>query len=221
MCGRYVLAKKPERVLAQLNLSEIPNFSPRWNIGPSQSAIVIVNDGMKTEIIEATWGLQQPQQIKKMLINARMETVNVKPTFRSAFLKSRCLVLADGWYEWSAEKKPWYVKFLDDEIMSFGGLVFRGKDVSNFVIITTPSTGSLSSIHHRQPLVLPRERERKWLTSENQTFESLLEPAPSEWFNWYRVSAQVGSINNDHPGLIEPTSIDKKILEEDKQGRFF
>ena len=87
----------------------LENLQPRWNVAPSQSALVIRQSGLQAEAVSACWGLPPARQGRNLLINARMETVTEKPTFRDAFATRRCIIPASGWYEWSAPKTPWHV----------------------------------------------------------------------------------------------------------------
>jgi len=180
------------------------NLQPRWNLAPSQSALVVTQTGLQPDARQVKWGLPPAGEGRSFLINARMETVAEKPTFRDAFAARRCLVVASGWYEWSAPKTPWHVQLGDGGVMAFGGLILRRGQEDRFVIMTSASNGALSSIHHRQPLVLSPENWRRWLTGTASDADALRVAAPAGWFNWYRVSPSVGRVAEDHPGLVTP-----------------
>ena len=145
-----------------------------------------------------------------------METVTEKPTFRDAFATRRCLVVASGWYEWSAPKTPWHVQLADGGVMAFGGLLLRRGGEDRFVIMTSAANGDLAAIHHRQPLVLPQDAWPGWLTGSAAQAESLCIAAPSNWFNWYRVGPAVGRVAEDHPELVTP--LDEAALAAEAQG---
>ena len=197
------------------------NLRPRWNVAPSQSATVIVRDGLHTEAINAKWGLLHAGGNKRMLINARMETANEKPTFSGAFLHSRCIVVASGWYEWSAPKTPWHIQLCDGEVMAMAGLLFRGGSQSRFMIVTSAADGELAEIHHRQPLVLGAGDEENWLNGSADQASALCKVTPASRFNWYRVSPDVGKVAVDHPDLITPLKGDEFLAAKDNQGDLF
>ena len=197
------------------------NLRPRWNVAPSQSATVIIRDGLHNEAISAKWGLQHARGNKSVLINARMETANEKPTFSGAFLHSRCIVVASGWYEWSAPKTPWHIQLCDGEVMAMAGLLFRGGSQSRFVIVTSAADGELAEIHHRQPLVLGAGDEENWLNGSADQASALCKVTPASRFNWYRVSPDVGKVVVDHPDLITPLKCDEFLATKDNQGDLF
>lgn len=180
------------------------NLQPRWNLAPSQSAPVIVQNGLQAEARLVSWGLPPAAEGRSFLINARMETVTEKPTFRDSFAKRRCIVPASGWYEWSAPKTPWHVQLSDGGVMGFAGLLLRRGNSDRFVIMTSAADGALASVHHRQPLVLPKAAWPGWLAGDATQARALCVSAPASAFNWYRVSPDVGRVSEDHPGLVTP-----------------
>lgn len=180
------------------------NLQPRWNVAPSQAALVVSQTGLQPETGLVNWGLPPAAEGRSFLINARMETVTEKPTFRDAFATRRCLVVASGWYEWSAPKTPWHVQLADGGVMAFAGLLLRRGSEDRFVIMTSAANGKLAAIHHRQPLVIAPDNWRCWLTGGREDATSLCVAAPSDWFNWYRVSPAVGRVGEDHPELVTP-----------------
>ena len=192
------------------------NLQPRWNVAPSQTSLVITQTGLQPEATLAAWGLPPASEGRSFLINARMETVTEKPTFRDAFAHRRCLVVASGWYEWSAPKRPWHVQLLDGGVMAFGGLLLRRGSEDRFVVMTSAANGELGSIHHRQPLVLSPDRWQCWLTCGPSDAAGLCVAAPSSWFNWYRVGPAVGRVTEDHPELVTP--LDDAALAEEASG---
>jgi putative SOS response-associated peptidase YedK len=204
MCGRFTSTASPEELMRLFGVTVLENLQPRWNIAPSQRALVISQTGLQAAAHSPSWGLPPSGDGRSFLINARMETVTEKPTFRDAFAGRRCLVVASGWYEWSAPKTPWHVQLSDGGVMGFGGLLLRRGNEDRFVIMTSASHGDLTSIHHRQPLVLPPSRWQSWLTANGEQARQLCLAAPSSWFNWYRVGAAVGKVAQDHPELVTP-----------------
>ena len=221
MCGRFTSTATPEELMRRFGVIITENLRPRWNVAPSQSATVITRDGLHTEAISAKWGLRHAGGNKSMLINARMETVNEKPTFSGAFLYSRCIVVASGWYEWSAPKTPWHIQLPDGEVMAMAGLLFRGESQSRFVIVTSAADGQLAKIHHRQPLVLDAGDEENWLNGSADQASALCKVTPASRFNWYRVSPDVGKVAVDHPDLITPLKGDEFLAAKDNQGELF
>ena len=197
------------------------NLRPRWNVAPSQSATVIIRDGLRTQAISAKWGLQHTGGNKTMLINARMETANEKPTFSHAFLHSRCIVAASGWYEWSAPKTPWHIKLCNGGVLSMAGLFFCLGGQTRFVILTSAADQKLKKIHHRQPLVLGAGDEENWLNGSADQAAALCKIAPASWFNWYRVSPDVGKVALDHPELVTPLDGDSLLAGELDQSDLF
>ena len=197
------------------------NLQPRWNVAPSQTALVITQTGLQPEAIFPAWGLPPVGKGRSFLINARMETVAEKPTFRDAFMHRRCLVVTSGWYEWSAPKRPWHVQLSDGGVMAFGGLLLRRGDEDRFVVMTSAANGDLATIHHRQPLVLPPDRWHRWLNGGPADAADLCVAAPGNWFNWYRVGPDVGKFGNDHPALVTPLSDDALRMETPPQGDLF
>jgi putative SOS response-associated peptidase YedK len=221
MCGRFTSTATPEELMRRFGVIITENLRPRWNVAPSQSATVIIRDGLHTEAISAKWGLRHAGGNKGMLINARMETANEKPTFSGAFLHSRCIVVASGWYEWSAPKTPWHIQLRDGEVMAMAGLLFRGESQSRFVIVTSAADGELAEIHHRQPLVLGAGDEENWLNGSADQASALCKVTPASRFNWYRVSPDVGKVAVDHPDLITPLKRDEFLAAKDNQGDLF
>ena len=182
----------------------LQNLRPRWNIAPSQQALIISRNGLQNEAMMAQWGIPPASAKHSFLINARSETVQEKPTFREAFHHRRCLVVASGWYEWSAPKTPWHIQLYDGGVMAFGGLLLRRGDEDRFVVMTNAADGDLAAIHHRQPLVLPPDRWHRWLNGGPTDAAELCVAAPANWFNWYRVGPAVGHVAEDHPELVTP-----------------
>lgn len=204
MCGRFTSTASPEELMRLFGVTVLDNLQPRWNVAPSQSALIVSQTGLQPETGLARWGLPPSADGRSFLINARMETVTQKPTFRDAFATRRCLVVASGWYEWSAPKTPWHIQLADGGVMAFGGLLLRRGGEDRFVIMTSAANGDLASIHHRQPLVLAPDHWPRWLNGSAEDAGALCVAAPSSWFNWYRVGPAVGRVAEDHPGLVTP-----------------
>ena len=158
MCGRFALTTTNEELLHRFALKTEQNFPNRWNIAPSQTSLTLTsNDGFNLSLNnQDKFGIWEPG-LKKRIINARSETITVRPMFKEAFKSARCLVLASGWFEWDANKTPYYISLKDNRVMAFAGLRFKEKENNCFVILTGSAKGALSEIHHRTPLLLKRK----------------------------------------------------------------
>ena len=201
--------------MRRFGVTVLDNLQPRWNVAPSQRALVVTRTGLQPEADMVAWGLPPASEGRSFLINARMETAAQKPTFRDAFASRRCLVVASGWYEWSAPKRPWHVQLADGGVMGMGGLLLRRGNEDRFVIITSAANGELTAIHHRQPLVLPPDSWDRWLAGSQQDAAELCVAAPASSFNWYRVGPAVGRVAEDHPELVTP--LDDAALAAENQ----
>ena len=221
MCGRFTSTASPEELMRKFGVTTLQNLRPRWNIAPSQQALVITRNGLQNEAVMAQWGLPPASDKQSFLINARAETVQEKPTFRDAFHHRRCMVVASGWYEWSAPKTPWHLQLCDGGVMAFAGLLYGQKDQQRFVIMTTNADAGLADIHHRAPLVLAPDSYDAWIGGNATTAASLLRPAPANWFNWYRVGPEVGKVAHDHPALATPLTDDELRVPFAPQGDLF
>jgi len=221
MCGRFTSTASPEELMNKFGVTILQNLRPKWNIAPSQQALVIARHGLQNEAVMAQWGLPPASAKHSFLINARVETVTEKPTFRDNFHRRRCLVVASGWYEWSAPKTPWHVQLCDGGVMAFGGLLFGPLEQQRFVIMTTRADSGLADIHHRAPLVLADNDFDAWVGSDVSAATALLRPAPAMWFNWYRVGPEVGKVGQDHPELVTPLTEEALRPQAAPQGDLF
>jgi len=204
--------------MRRFGVTVLDNLQPRWNVAPSQRALVVTRTGLQPEADMVAWGLPPAGEGRSFLINARMETAAQKPTFRDAFASRRCLVVASGWYEWSAPKRPWHVQLADGGVMGMGGLLLRRGNEDRFVIMTSAANGELTAIHHRQPLVLPPDSWDRWLAGSQQDAAELCVAAPAASFNWYRVGPAVGRVAEDHPELVTPLN-DAALAAENQPAR--
>jgi putative SOS response-associated peptidase YedK len=220
MCGRFTLS------LDGAGLQQaFPDFTPpagtvaaRYNIAPTQPVAVVTNDG-KNRIEFFHWGLipswAKDPSIGHKLINARAETLAEKPSFRSAYKRRRCLVLADGFYEWRKDdaktKTPLYIRLKDGQPFAFAGLweVWHsplGDEIPSCAIITTEPNSLMASIHNRMPVILPRGEWREWLDPAERgaiSLQGLLVPYPAEAMMAYPVSTAVNNPRVDAPELIQ------------------
>jgi putative SOS response-associated peptidase YedK len=224
VCGRYSLTTAPEALRRLFDFDVTPNLAPRYNIAPTQSAPVVraIEGGAGRELAMMNWGLipswAKDAAIGNKMINARSETVARKPSFREAFRHRRCLVPADGFYEWRREgetKQPFRIGMKGGKPFAFAGLWERwegsgdGLAVETFTILTTEANRKLRPIHPRMPVILEPESYPTWLdTSPENTDRSLsvLKPFPIEPMAFYRVSTRVNSPRNDDPACVKPLS---------------
>jgi putative SOS response-associated peptidase YedK len=206
-----------------LNIPE--GMAPRYNIAPSQPVAVVPNDGKNT-LDFYVWGLvpfwAKDPKIGNRMINARAETLAEKPSFKSAFRRRRCLVLADGFYEWrrkpnasgsksTGAKTPMYIKMTSGEPFAFAGLweTWNAPDGSQLIscnIITTEPNELVSQIHNRMPVILPTTAYQTWLDPHERApseLSPLLKPYPSNQMVSYPVSKQVNNPTNDLPTCIQ------------------
>ena len=222
MCGRYTLTAPSESLAEMLPGLEITDEnSPRYNIAPTQEVAVVPNNG-ENRMEYFRWGLipswAKDPKIGNRMINARSETLAEKPSFRTAFKRRRCLVLADGYYEWRAEegrgpKTPYYIRMESEKPFAFAGLweSWRqtGEDTSlqSCTIITCPPNEMLERIHHRMPVILEQEEYDVWLNPEEQApaqLNHLLQPYVAEEMTAYPISRLVNQPKNDSPECILP-----------------
>jgi putative SOS response-associated peptidase YedK len=218
VCGRFVLFKLDE-IPERYNVSNTPNFEPSYNIAPSQNVPVIIRQPVNSVML-MKWGLipfwAKDPRIGYKLINARAETVSTAPSFRLPFKKQRCLVPANGFYEWKRDgkfKEAHYFKFKDDNIMSFAGLYDIWKDAEghetySYTIITTEPDDLMKPVHNRMPVILHPISEDTWLNNEAvpQDLLSLLKPLENKYLEEYVVSDDVNSPRNNSEKLITPSS---------------
>lgn len=223
MCGRFTLTVDPGQLQEAFPFASIPDdFSPRYNIAPTQPVAVIPND-RQNRVDHYLWGLipswAKEKDIGNRLINARAETLAEKPAFRSAFKRRRCLVLADGFYEWQPEpgkktKIPMYIRMKSDQPFAFAGLweiwhASDGSEIRSCTIITTQPNLLMEQIHNRMPVILEPQDYQLWLSPEEletSTLAPLLKPYEADDMKAYPVSRLVNSPNNDQPDCILPVS---------------
>jgi len=221
MCGRFTLEISSETLKVIFGVSPFENILPRYNIAPTQMVLVLRNDpGNNRQLSYMKWGLiphwAKEASIGNHMINARSETVDEKPSFRSALKHRRCIVPASGFYEWQkvgTKKQPYYITLKDGSPMMFAGLWDRwvspdGIVVESCTILTTSSNELVSPLHDRMPVILSRDVIDRWLDSrvtDPAELKSLLKPYQSDSMSLYLVSNMVNSPKNDDPGCIEPT----------------
>ena len=221
MCGRYTLHQKTEDLAKRYNLATIPDsISKNFNVAPGQVMPVITESESGKPTIELMkWGLipvwAKDPRIGYKMINARSETIFEKPAWRSVIKKKRCLIPADGFYEWKKQadskvKQPFYIHPKQFELFSFAGVWESWKDENNneirtYSIITTEPNKEMSSIHDRMPVILHPEDEASWLEPSKVTrddIEPLLRPFEDNGLEIYEVSKDVNTVKNNDEHLI-------------------
>lgn len=209
MCGRFTITVPVQELVKRFKANAPEKYNPRYNAAPMQNLPVIL-DSEPGQIAMFRWGLI-PHWAKepKGFINARSETAGEKPAFRDAFAKRRCLVLADGFYEWKKTKPkiPYRFTMRDGGLFAFAGLwgEWQGESgiLRTFTILTTNPNEIVKGLHDRMPVILKKQDEHKWLEKPDK---SVLGSYPSDEMKSYRVSDMVNNIRNDSPEVIKTTS---------------
>jgi putative SOS response-associated peptidase YedK len=220
MCGRYSLSKSKVQLEERFQAEMLPDFSPRYNIAPTQLVPVITSDSPKGFSF-FYWGITpdfgQNKPVSSKLINARSESVHEKVSFKTSFEKRRCLIPADGFYEWKKlgkkTKIPHRFTLRDEETFAFAGIweefeTVSGESQHTFLILTTSPNTLVEEVHDRMPVILRRDQEKKWLDtySSEEELKALLTPYSSEQMSSFTVSPLVNSVQNDSPNLLRKTS---------------
>lgn len=221
MCGRFTVISAPEAMRALFRYPEQPNFPPRYNVAPTQPIAVVRLQEAKRQFVLMRWGLL-PSWVKdpkafSLVINARGESVLDKPAFSNAMKRRRCLIPADGFYEWQAtggRKQPYYVRAKSGAPLAFAGLWEtwtgpNGEELDTVAIITTTANRTLAAIHARMPVIVPEEAFDLWLNCADvdaETAAALIVPAPDDLLEAYEISTAVNRVANDNPKVLERLS---------------
>ena len=226
MCGRYVSATPPDQIAAYFGTQE-PEvlLPPSYNVAPTNDVYAVLADGSARHLDAFRWGLiplwATDPKIGSKMINARSETLAAKSAFKSAFKKRRCLIPADGFYEWrrnasdpkKGKKQPFFIRRPDGDPYAFAGLweVWRGADrdqepLRSCTIITTNPNAPMAAVHDRMPVILPPSTWDLWLDRDTDDLDllgRLLVPSPPALITMHPVSTQVNNARNDGASLIE------------------
>ena len=214
MCGRFTLRSPEGRKIDRINWADFQDLVPRYNIAPTQDVLTVVEREGDREATFLQWGLipwwsDEP----KGVINARVETIEQKASFKESFQKRRCLILADGFYEWERMGKisqPYYFQMKDGAPFTFAGVWDRwqhdGRVITSCAIITTTANELLAEIHNRMPVILGSESENLWLNEESRSadLKDLLVPYPAKLMTSHAVSYDVNSTKIDEERLLRP-----------------
>jgi putative SOS response-associated peptidase YedK len=206
----------------QFELSEVPDLEPRYNIAPTQDVAVVRQEGSTRALALLRWGLvpswSKDPTIGARMINARAETAAEKPAFRAAFKQRRCLVLADGFYEWQSsgqgrQKQPFYIHMKDGKPFALAGLWERwqgdegGSTLETCTILTTEPNELVRPIHNRMPVILAPADYGQWLDPAMQQagpLQAMLQPYPAAALDAYPVSRAVNNARHDSPECVAP-----------------
>lgn len=216
MCGRFAFYSPAEATAALFGATGSLDVKPRYNIAPTQYVAAIRNDEeQQAELTSFRWGLvpfwAKDPSIGNRMINARAETVAEKPSFRTAYRKRRCLILADGFYEWHTEggvKIPYFISLANGEPFAFAGLWENwtsketGEALQTTTIVTTAANDFLSKLHHRMPVVLEPGNAPRWLGGDMALLDEVTADAPQ--FQAWPVDRKVNNARNESPDLADP-----------------
>lgn len=220
MCGRFALKAPPAELMHHFGLDEVPEMAPRYNIAPTQTILVIRQPWQqpeaRREAASVKWGLvpswAKDASMGARLTNARGETVAEKPSFRSAFRRMRCLIPADGFYEWEATpsgKQPWFIRLKRQGLLAFAGLWERwqapdGTPLETATIITTDANELVRPVHNRMPVILQPADYAAWLGAQTKAedLKALLKPLPEDLMERYRVSKRMSNARNEGEACV-------------------
>ena len=226
MCGRFVSSSSSDEIASYFGADEVSEsvLEPNFNVTPTRDVYAVLETGSVRRVEPLHWGLvpfwAKDVKIGNRMINARAETVAEKNSYRVAFRKRRCIIPADGFYEWTKikgqdKKQPYFIHRDDDEPIAFAGLweVWKGPDrdseeeLHSCTILTTEANDTMAEIHHRMPVILPPGEWATWLDPDQDdldTLGQLLVPAPNELLTMHPVSTEVNNARNRGEHLIEP-----------------
>ena len=222
MCGRFAFYSPAEATAALFGAAGSTDLGPRYNIAPTQDIAAVRDAGDEgRELVALRWGLvpfwAKDPAIGNRMINARAETVAEKPAFRAAYRRRRCLVLADGFYEWHREgsvKIPYFISLASEEPFAFAGLweQWRSKETDESLqtstLVTTQANDFLAPLHHRMPVILDRDRADRWLGGDDELVATAAADCPR--LRAWPVDRRVNNARNEGDELIEP---DGEVLE--------
>jgi len=214
MCGRFALYSSFQAIKDYADLlNEIEEINANYNIAPGQEIPIIQRQNNQNILRYYKWGLipfwAKDEKISYKLINSRSETIAEKPSFRYAFQKRRCLIPANGFYEWrKSDKQPFYVRLKDRELFTFAGIweMWKsptGKQIYSCSIITTSSNNIMDKIHNRMPVILSKEQEVSWLRANSKNdLQEMLKPYKDNNMELIPISNEVNSVKNNYPELL-------------------
>jgi len=217
MCGRFAQRSAPKRLAKEFKVAEVPKVEARYNVAPTQEILAVRELADEREMAYFKWGLvlswAKDVSMGTRLINARSETVEEKPSFREAFKKRRCIIPADGFYEWQrtgGQKQPFFFRMRDERPFGFAGLWERwegetGQAINSCTILTTEANEVLRPVHDRMPVILHPDDYELWLDGDVRELElvkELLRPYEAEEMIGYPVSTAINSPRNQGTELM-------------------
>ncbi|AIQ42790.1 SOS response-associated peptidase [Paenibacillus sp. FSL R5-0912] len=220
MCGRFTITVTLEELITHylIDDSKLATLKPNYNVAPMHNVPAVIASDAGTRLGELRWGLvpfwAKDEKIGSKMINARAETVSEKPAFKRLLKSKRCIIPADGFYEWKKDgtsKQPYRILMSDGSLFSFAGLYDtwedpEGKKLSTCTIITTTPNSLMEGIHDRMPVILRPEDEADWLGRDNDDVASLLKllkPYDAAKMRAYKVPSAVGNVRNNSKDLLE------------------
>ena len=217
MCGRKTLTKTVEKIVEDLYVDEwrMDNYLPSYNIAPSQLSPILINENNVKVVTGMRWGItptwSRNMSLSSNIINARYETIGDKASFRGLMKNNRCIVVADGYFEWkkSQEKKsPYYLYDGNRKIMALAGLwtsiEYEHGKVDSYVIVTTQASQHITHIHNRMPLIIDDEKIDIWLDINDNDDEKLVDLEPDRSLSYYPISSFVNHSKNNSKKCIQP-----------------
>lgn len=219
MCGRYTLFADEAEITSEFGLTHtIEGYEPSYNIAPGQNVLAIIHDGEEKRAGYLRWGLvpswAQDEKIGYKMINARSETAHQKPSFKQLMARKRCLIIADSFYEWKQtdeSKQPQRIQVADRNIFAFAGLWDKweknGRILFTCTMLTKDANEFMSDIHHRMPIILPKDKEDEWITPHVQApvqAKRFLDAVEDEQFTAYSVDTYVNKAQNNDETCIQP-----------------
>lgn len=234
MCGRFVITSAPEALRQVFGYIEQPNFPARYNVAPTQPVPVIIDQNGARHFHLMRWGLL-PSWVKDprkftLLINARAETVQEKPAFKNAIRRRRCLIPADGYYEWQSigsRKQPYFIHPRSGGPIGFAGLAEtwmgpNGEELDTVAIITAQASTGMSVLHHRVPVTITPDHFGEWLDCSADNASSVMRflTAPADdAFAWHPVSMAANKVANDDAQLLLPIPAEQAAMEQVKPAK--
>ena len=229
MCGRFVITSPPAALRQAFGYVEQPNFPSRYNIAPTQPVPVVILENGGRHFRLMRWGLipawtKDPRKIS-LMFNARSETVQHRPAFKNAIKRRRCLIPADGYYEWQdagGRRRPFFIHRRDGHPVGFAALAEtwmgpNGEEMDSVAIVTAPASADLAVLHHRVPVTISPGDFERWLdcrANDVETAMALLSGPREGEFSWHQVSARVNRAADDDAQLILPITEEERLAEE-------
>jgi len=232
MCGRKTLTMSKKAIIEELMVDEwqVEDYAPSYNIAPTQNSLVLVQEKGSKIVRSMKWGLipawSKNELYGSKMINARVETVTTKPSFKNLIPKNRCIVLSDGYYEWKQSggiKVPFFIQKKDSGLMLFAGLwtswSMSSKRIFTYTILTTKAQKNISAIHDRMPVLFDKSKAEMWINLDNKFSEVEQELTKTkEVLNYYQVSDFVNKPNNNSVACISPfkAPTDLNLFDDNK-----